>query len=75
MKADATAAKGRPTDGRAQRQAGVGNMEGAYYMPTDALSPEDWAEFDNVYQAHCPRIVISDVTRDVSGFKRCVTAS
>jgi uncharacterized protein (DUF2236 family) len=67
MQAEATAARRRSTDGRAHHQDSIGNIEGAYYMPSDVLSPDDWAEFDNVYQAHCPRIVISDVTRDVSG--------
>lgn len=26
-----------------------------YLMPSDISYPADWTEFDNVYQAHCPK--------------------
>jgi diphthamide synthase subunit DPH2 len=37
-----------------------------YYMPSDSVSPDEWAEFDNVYQIHCPRICMDNIIRDVS---------
>ncbi|KAI0702885.1 golgi-body localization protein domain-containing protein [Cytidiella melzeri] len=36
-----------------------------YYMPSDSVSPEEWAEFDNVYQIHCPRIYMDNIIRDI----------
>jgi hypothetical protein len=37
----------------------------AYYMPSDIVSPSEWAEFDNVYQVHCPKIYMDCAVRDV----------
>ena len=42
-----------------------------YYMPADSVSPDEWAEFDNVYQVHCPRIYMDNIIRDVSIFTAC----
>ncbi|KDQ64599.1 hypothetical protein JAAARDRAFT_145519 [Jaapia argillacea MUCL 33604] len=36
-----------------------------YYMPSDSVSADEWAEFDNVYQVHCPKIFMSNSVRDV----------
>ena len=36
-----------------------------YYMPVDFVSPEEWGDFDNVYQVHCPRIYLDNSIRDV----------
>ena len=36
-----------------------------YYMPVDFVSPEEWDDFDNVYQVHCPRIYLDNSIRDV----------
>lgn len=36
-----------------------------YYMPTDIVSPDEWAEFDNVYQIHCPSVFMDSAVRDV----------
>lgn len=38
----------------------------SYYMPTDLVSPEEWSGFDNVYQVHCPHIMMDNAIRDVS---------
>ena len=37
-----------------------------YYMASDSVSPEEWADFDNVYQVHSPRIYLDNIVRDVS---------
>ncbi|KAH8105900.1 golgi-body localization protein domain-containing protein [Cristinia sonorae] len=37
----------------------------SYYMPSDSVSPEEWAEFQNVYQVHCPQIFMDNITRDI----------
>ena len=37
-----------------------------YYMPSDSVSPDEWAEFANVYQVHCPKIYLDNNIRDVS---------
>lgn len=39
--------------------------EQTYYMPSDSVSPNEWSEFDNVYQVHCPRIFMDNAIRDV----------
>jgi len=39
--------------------------EQTYYMPSDTVSPDEWSEFDNVYQVHCPRIFMNNAIRDV----------
>jgi len=36
-----------------------------YHMPTDIVSPDEWAEFDNVYQIHCPSVFMDSAVRDV----------
>ncbi|KAI0939194.1 hypothetical protein AcV5_000680 [Taiwanofungus camphoratus] len=36
-----------------------------YYMPSDTVSPEEWAEFDNVYQVHSPQIFMDNTIRDL----------
>ncbi|EMD40776.1 hypothetical protein CERSUDRAFT_111360 [Gelatoporia subvermispora B] len=37
----------------------------SYYMPSDTVSPEEWAEFDNVYQVHCPQLFMDNAIRDI----------
>lgn len=37
----------------------------SYHMPADIVSLEEWAEFDNVYQIHCPSISMDSAVRDV----------
>lgn len=37
-----------------------------YQMPSDTVSADEWAEFDNVYHIHCPRISMDSAIRDVS---------
>lgn len=41
---------------------------GDYQMPFDTVSASEWAEFDNVYQIHCPKIFLDSAVRDVSLF-------
>ena len=36
-----------------------------YHMPTAIVSPDEWAEFDNVYQIHCPSVFMDSAVRDV----------
>lgn len=36
-----------------------------YHMPTAIVSPNEWAEFDNVYQIHCPSVFMDSAVRDV----------
>ena len=36
-----------------------------YHMPTAIVSPDEWAEFDNVYQIHCPSVFMDSSVRDV----------
>jgi len=36
-----------------------------YHMPSDIVSSDEWAEFDNVYQIHCPSIFMDSALRDV----------
>lgn len=36
-----------------------------YYMPSEAVSQEEWAEFDNVYQLHFPQIFMNQTIRDI----------
>lgn len=38
-----------------EQQQGTANRH-SYYMPADSVAPEEWAEFDNVYQVHCPKV-------------------
>uniref|UniRef100_A0A8H7Y1A7 Uncharacterized protein n=1 Tax=Psilocybe cubensis TaxID=181762 RepID=A0A8H7Y1A7_PSICU len=37
----------------------------SYHMPADIVSSEEWAEFDNVYQIHCPSISMDSAVRDI----------
>ncbi|KAH9938206.1 golgi-body localization protein domain-containing protein [Fomitopsis serialis] len=37
----------------------------SYQMPSEAVSADDWAEFDNVYQIHSPQIFLDHIIRDV----------
>ncbi|KAH9951643.1 golgi-body localization protein domain-containing protein [Amylocystis lapponica] len=41
------------------------NGHQSYYMPTDTVSPEEWAQFDNVYQIHSPQIFMDNTIRDI----------
>lgn len=36
-----------------------------YQMPVDTVSPNEWADFDNVYQVHSPHVFIDNGIRDV----------
>ncbi|KAJ6539449.1 golgi-body localization protein domain-containing protein [Mycena capillaripes] len=52
----ATEAGSRPT----------GNTDShSYHIPADTLSEAEWAEFDNVYQIHCPKIFLDSAIRDI----------
>lgn len=42
------------------------NGRQSYYMPADSVSPEEWAEFANVYQVHNPQLFMDNIIRDVS---------
>ena len=50
----------------AQSQSSFHTGPLTYYMPADSVSPDDWANFDNVYQVHCPNIYFDNIIRDVS---------
>ncbi|THH02741.1 hypothetical protein EW026_g149 [Hermanssonia centrifuga] len=41
------------------------NEPQSYYMPSDSVSSKDWAEFDNVYQVHCPKLYLDNIVRDI----------
>lgn len=46
----------------------------SYYIPADIVSSDEWAEFDNVYQIHCPSIFMDSAIRDVGLFlKSCLS--
>ncbi|KAF8974465.1 golgi-body localization protein domain-containing protein [Flammula alnicola] len=36
-----------------------------HYMPSDIVSSDEWAQFDNVYQIHCPSIFMDSAIRDI----------
>ncbi|KAF8897633.1 golgi-body localization protein domain-containing protein [Infundibulicybe gibba] len=36
-----------------------------YHIPSDTVSPSEWAEFDHVYQIHCPKIFMDSAIRDI----------
>ncbi|PPQ99072.1 hypothetical protein CVT24_003632 [Panaeolus cyanescens] len=36
-----------------------------YYLPADIVSSDEWAEFDNVYQVHCPSVFMDSAVRDI----------
>ena len=46
-----------------------------YYMPSDIVSSDEWADFDNVYQIHCPSIFMDSAVRDVSASLSSIIAS
>ncbi|KAF5387705.1 hypothetical protein D9615_000498 [Tricholomella constricta] len=37
----------------------------SYLMPAYSVSPDEWAEFENVYHVHCPKIVMDSAIRDI----------
>lgn len=39
-----------------------------YHMPSEVVLPEEWAEFDHVYQLHCPNLSLDKPIKDVSVF-------
>ncbi|KAJ7180202.1 golgi-body localization protein domain-containing protein [Mycena crocata] len=44
----------------------IGDNSGhSYHIPADTLSEAEWAEFDNVYQIHCPKIFLDSAIRDI----------
>ncbi|KAJ6598956.1 golgi-body localization protein domain-containing protein [Mycena vulgaris] len=44
----------------------MGDTNGhSYHIPADTLSEAEWAEFDNVYQIHCPKIFLDSAIRDI----------
>ncbi|THV08447.1 hypothetical protein K435DRAFT_11362 [Dendrothele bispora CBS 962.96] len=36
-----------------------------YQISADFVSPDEWAEFDNVFQIHCPKIFMDSAIRDI----------
>ncbi|KXN86435.1 UPF0648 protein C3H5.09c [Leucoagaricus sp. SymC.cos] len=36
-----------------------------YHMPSEVVLPEEWAEFDHVYQLHSPNLSLDKATRDI----------
>lgn len=36
-----------------------------YYMPSETVEADEWAEFENVYQFHAPKVFMNDSIRDV----------
>jgi hypothetical protein len=36
-----------------------------YYMPSETVEADEWAEFENVYQIHAPKVFMNDSIRDV----------
>lgn len=55
-----------------QRQANATrpsyNYRSFYMTADDTANSHQWAEFENVYQIHNPRIIFSNTTRDVCAF-------
>ena len=39
-----------------------------YMVAKDVCTPEDWAEFANVFHFHCPTVTISNTAREVCSF-------
>ena len=37
-----------------------------YLIPSETVSPYEWADFDNVYQVHSPTTYLDAAIRDVS---------
>ncbi|KAG6831126.1 hypothetical protein H0H92_012551 [Tricholoma furcatifolium] len=40
--------------------------EKTYHLPSYTVSPDEWAEFENVYQIHCPKVFMDSAIRDVA---------
>lgn len=36
-----------------------------YYMPSETVEADEWAEFENVYQLHAPKVFMNDSIRDI----------
>lgn len=36
-----------------------------YYMPSETVAAEEWAEFENVYQVHAPKVFMNNSIRNV----------
>ncbi|KAH7921808.1 hypothetical protein BV22DRAFT_1114199 [Leucogyrophana mollusca] len=41
------------------------NDNSNYYMPSDTVSANEWADFENVYQVHAPKVFMSTSIRDI----------
>jgi len=41
------------------------NSGETYHRPEDNVSPQEWAEFEHVYQIHFPSVFLDSVVRDV----------
>lgn len=39
-----------------------------YHLPADNVSPQEWAEFEHIYQIHFPIVFLDSAVRDVSQF-------
>jgi len=37
-----------------------------YQLPSDTITADEWAEFDNVFHIHNPKILLDDAIRDAS---------
>ncbi|KAJ7590961.1 RNA pol II promoter Fmp27 protein domain-containing protein [Mycena floridula] len=48
-----------------ETESGQVSTTNHYQMPSDTVSPDEWAEFDNVYHIHCPKIVMDTAIRDI----------
>ena len=38
------------------------------HLTSSYSHPDDWQQFDNIYEMHCPKIFLRNFTRDVSVF-------
>lgn len=36
-----------------------------YYMPSETVAADEWAEFENVYQVHAPKVFMNNSIRNV----------
>ncbi|KAG0709732.1 golgi-body localization protein domain-containing protein [Suillus ampliporus] len=36
-----------------------------YYMPSETVAADEWAEFENVYQVHAPKVFMNNSIRDI----------
>ncbi|KAI5893473.1 uncharacterized protein SCHCODRAFT_02747457 [Schizophyllum commune H4-8] len=46
-----------------RQETKVGEQD--YRLPSDTVSPDEWAEFDNVIQVHCPKVFFDSAIRDI----------